>query len=302
MATKVALLGTGLMGAPMSRNIMKAGFPLTVWNRTRAKAEPLAEAGAVVADSAADAVREADVVITMLENGPVVRAVLFDGGVAEAMQKSAIVADMSSIPPRMAREHAEMLAKAGLGHLDAPVSGGVRGAAAASLAIMAGGDAATFERARPVFEAMGRATLVGPPGAGQLAKLTNQTIVAVTITAVAEGLLLAAAGGADPKAVQTAISGGFADSIILQNHGSNMIARRFLPGGRAEVQLKDLDTIHDTAAELGLTLPAVECVRGLFRDLVAAGDGAVDHCGVLLQEERINAPARLGTGPDTRPD
>ena len=302
MTVTVALLGTGLMGAPMARNIAKAGFGLSVWNRTRAKAEALADAGIAVAGSAAEAVRAADLVITMLETGPVVREVLFAGGVADAMRTGALVADMSSIPPRMAREHAERLAGLGIGHLDAPVSGGVRGAEKATLAIMVGGDETTFRRAAPVLAAMGRATLVGPPGAGQLAKLTNQTIVAVTIAAVAEGLLLAAAGGADPKAVQAALAGGFADSIILQNHGSNMIARRFLPGGRAEVQLKDLDTIHDTAAELGLTLPAVECVRGLFRDLVAAGDGAVDHCGVLLQEERINAPARLGAGPDIRPD
>lgn len=302
MAIKVALLGTGLMGAPMSRNILAAGLGLTVWNRTRAKAEPLAEAGAVVADSAAAAVAGAEVVITMLENGPVVREVLFEHGVADAMAGGSLLIDMGSIPPAMAREHAGRLAAAAIDHLDAPVSGGVPGAEKATLAIMVGGAADVFARAAPVFAAMGRATHVGPAGAGQLAKLANQTIVAVTITAVAEALLLAAAGGADPEAVRQAISGGFADSIILQNHGGNMIARRFLPGGRASVQLKDLDTIHETAAALGLTLPAMETVRGLFRDLCEAGDGAVDHCGVLLQVERINTPARLGTGDDIRPD
>jgi 2-hydroxy-3-oxopropionate reductase len=302
MTIKVALLGTGLMGLPMSRNILAAGFALTVWNRTRAKAEPLAGDGATLADSAAAAAAEAEVVITMLENGPVVREVVFDRGVAEAMRRGSMVADMSSIPPRMAREHAESLAALGIDHLDAPVSGGVPGAEKGALAIMVGGEEAAFERALPVLEAMGRATRVGPAGAGQLAKLANQTIVAITITAVAEGLLLAAAGGADAKAVQQAISGGFADSVVLHNHGTNMIDRRFVPGGKARVQLKDLDTIHDTADELGLTLPALETVRALFRDLVAAGDGEVDHCGVLLQEERINAPARLGTGEDVRPD
>ena len=302
MAIKVALLGTGLMGAPMSRNILAAGLALTVWNRTRAKAAPLVEAGAVVADSAAAAAAGAEVVITMLENGPVVREVLFEHGVARAMAAGSLLIDMGSIPPAMAREHAERLVAAGIDHLDAPVSGGVPGAEKAALAIMVGGTAAAFARAAPVFAALGRSTHVGPAGAGQLAKLANQTIVAVTITAVAEALLLAAAGGADPEAVRQAITGGFADSIILQNHGGNMIARRFLPGGRASVQLKDLDTIHDTAATLGLTLPAMETVRGLFRDLCEAGDGNVDHCGVLLQVERINTPARLRDGEDIRPD
>jgi len=301
MPQTVALLGTGLMGAPMSRNIIKAGHPLRVWNRTRAKAAPLAADGAAVADSAAAAVAGADVVIVMLESGPVVAEVLFGAGAAQAMAPGAVLADMSSIPPATAREHAARLAGRGVEQLDAPVSGGVPGAEKGTLAIMAGGEAAALERARPVLESLGRVTHVGAAGAGQLAKLANQTIVGITITAVAEALLLAAAGGADTAAVKDAISGGFADSIILQNHGANMIGRRFLPGARASVQLKDLETICDTAGQLGLTLPAAECVRSLYRDLCAAGQSDVDHCGILLQEERINAPARLGDGEDVLP-
>jgi 2-hydroxy-3-oxopropionate reductase len=302
MTSTVALIGTGLMGAPMSRNILKAGFALTVWNRTREKAEALVPDGARMADSASAAVVGADIVITMLENGPIVGDVLFARGVADALAPGALVIDMSSIPPDTARDHAARLAERGHSTLDAPVSGGVPGAEKGALAIMAGGEATDFGRAQPVFAAMGRATHVGPAGAGQLAKLANQTIVGVTITAVAEALLLAASGGADPSAVRQAISGGFADSIILQNHGGKMIDRNFMPGARASVQLKDLDTIHDTAHALGLVLPAMETVRGLYRDLIAAGDSDVDHNGVLLQEERINAPARLGDGADTRPD
>lgn len=301
MTARVALLGTGLMGFPMSVNLLKNGFELAVWNRTKDKAAPLAEQGARVADSAADAAKGADVVITMLENGPIVRDVLFDGGVAAAMAKGSVVADMSSIPPKTAKEHAERLAEMGIGHIDAPVSGGVPGAEKGTLAIMAGGDAETFARIETVFKAMGRPTLVGPAGAGQLSKLANQTIVAVTITAVAEALLLASVGGADPSAVRQALTGGFADSVILQNHGGRMIERNFMPGGRSSVQLKDLDTIINTANELDLKLPAVQTVRDLFAALVDHGDGAVDHAGVLLEEERINAPKRLGTKADTRP-
>jgi len=301
MATRVALLGTGLMGFPMSVNLLKGGFDLAVWNRTRSKAEPLGEQGARVADSAADAAKGADVVITMLESGPIVRDVVFDSGVADAMAAGSTLIDMSSIPPKMAQEHAERLAQAGVNHLDAPVSGGVPGAEKGTLAIMVGGDASVFAQTEPVFAPMGRATLVGPAGAGQLAKLANQTIVAVTITAVAEGLLLAGVGGADPKGVQAALSGGFADSIILQNHGTRMIDRNFVPGGRSKVQLKDLDTIVETARDLGLELPTVELVRNLFAALVEHGDGDVDHSGVLLEEERINTPKRLNDKPDKRP-
>lgn len=301
MMTRVALLGTGLMGLPMSRRIRHADLPLTVWNRTRAKAEPLAAAGAQIAGDPVAAARGADVVITMLESGPVVGEVLFERGVAAAMRRDTTFVDMSSIPPETARDHAARLRERGVACLDAPVSGGVPGAEKGTLAIMVGGEADACEHVRPVLETMGRVTRVGPVGAGQLAKLANQTIVGIGIAAVAEALLLAAAGGADPDAVRRAISGGFADSIILQNHGGNMIRRRFVPGGKASVQLKDLNTVRDTARALGLTLPAAEAARRLYEDLVTAGDGDLDHSAVLLQEERLNAPARLGGGPDTRP-
>ncbi|MCH7929467.1 MAG: NAD(P)-dependent oxidoreductase [Proteobacteria bacterium] len=302
MTLRIAVLGTGLMGAPMAANLLAAGYRVTVWNRTRAKTEPLTARGAVGAGSPAAAVGEAEVVVTMLENGPAVTEVLFDSGAAEALPRGALVIDMSSIPPATARDHAARLEAGGAAHLDAPVSGGTVGAEAGTLAIMAGGARADFDRATGVFAPLGRATYVGPHGAGQLAKLANQIIVGVTIGCVAEALLLAAAGGADPSAVREALRGGFADSRILELHGERMVERRFLPGGRSAIQLKDLETIVATAREHGLELPFSETARALFEALVGRGGGDYDHSALLLELERRNAPARLGDAPDTLPD
>jgi 2-hydroxy-3-oxopropionate reductase len=291
---KICLIGTGLMGLPMARNIAKAGFALTVWNRTIEKAQPLAADGATIAASATEAVAKADIVITMLENGPVVSDLLFEGGVAAAAKPGTLFIDMSSIAPKMAREIASRLQVMGHRAIDAPVSGGTVGAAQASLAIMAGGEAADIDEARPVFEAMGRITRVGPHGAGQLSKLANQAIVAVTIGAVSEALLLAAAGGADPAAVRQAIRGGFAESRILELHGRRMIERDFKPGGPVHLQVKDLDTILATAADEGVTLPLVNDVRARFTQLRDELDGAnLDHSALLLQLESMNKPHKV---------
>lgn len=298
MTTRIALLGTGLMGAPMARNLLKAGYPVTVWNRTRQKAEALEADGARVAATAAEAAAEAEVVVTMLESGPIVGQVLFEQGVAEALRSGAAVIDMSSIPPRLARRHAERLAERGIAQLDAPVSGGTGGAAAGTLAIMVGGKESDFERLKTLFEPLGNATYVGPSGAGQLAKLANQIIVGVTIGAVAEALLLASAGGADPGAVRNALRGGFADSRILTEHGRRMLERNFVPGGAVHNQLKDLDTALDAAAELGLTLPILTRVRELYRQLRDGGSGDLDHSALLLELERMNPPRRMSTAPD----
>lgn len=301
MTTHIGFLGTGLMGAPMAANLLKAGFILTVWNRTGAKTRPLADAGAGVADAPAGVAEGADAVISMLENGPVVTEVLFDRGVADALAPGALVIDMASIPPSTARDHAGRLEKKGVGHLDAPVSGGTRGAAEGTLAIMAGGALEDFERAREILQALGRATHVGPAGAGQLAKCTNQVIVAITIGAVAEGLLLAAAGGADPAAVREAITGGFADSRILQEHGRRMIERDFVPGGPIRMQMKDLNTALDAAAEASLALPITSMIKELFQALLDAGGNDFDHSALLLELERQSPTVRLGDGPDKLP-
>lgn len=302
MTERIAFLGIGLMGAPMATNLLKAGFSVTVWNRTPAKAETLAAAGAKVSPSAADAVHDADIVITMLTNGPAVEDVLFGGGkVAAAIRKGALVIDMSSIPPAIARDHAKRLAKLGIAHLDAPVSGGTGGAQSGKLVIMAGGPPDDFARAQTVFAPLGKPTLVGGSGAGQLAKLCNQAIVGITIGAVAEALLLAAAGGADPAAVRQALMGGFADSRILQEHGQRMLNRRFLPGFAVANQVKDLDTVLDAAHQAKLELPLAARVTELFRQLAGDGGGGYDHSGLLLELEKRNAPARLGSLPDTLP-
>jgi 2-hydroxy-3-oxopropionate reductase len=226
---RIAVLGIGMMGLPMARRLCAAGHQVHAWNRTRSKADPLESLGATVHDMPSDAVRDADFVISLLESGPVVDRVLFELGTAQAMRAGALLIDMASIQPREARDHAARLDEMGLAHLDAPVSGGTVGAENGTLVIMAGGRAQDFARAQPIFAIFGRATHVGPHGAGQLAKLANQMIVGITIGAVAEALLFAAKGGADMAKVREAISGGFADSRILQLHGQRMVDR---PGNR----------------------------------------------------------------------
>ncbi|MDE2228303.1 MAG: NAD(P)-dependent oxidoreductase [Alphaproteobacteria bacterium] len=298
----VAVLGVGLMGSRMARNLLAAGFPVIAWNRDRTKAESLVAQGATVAATPAEAASRGVVIVTMLANGPVVESVLFGTeGAAEAVSPGALVIDMSSAPPELARDHARRFAARGIAYLDAPVSGGTVGAEQGNLAIMVGGDHAAFERAAPVFAPLGRATLVGPAGSGQIAKLANQAIVAVTIGAVAEALLMAAMGGADPAAVRDAIMGGFADSRVLTLHGKRMILRDFIPGGPADHQVKDCATIVATAQAAGLTLPFAETALALFRDLVAHGGGRYDHSALLLELERRNPPARLGIAPDRLP-
>ena len=285
--TKVALLGTGLMGFPMSLNLMKAGHDLTVWNRTSAKAMPLEEHGARVAKDAADAVSDADLIISMLSDGATVQEL--QRTIIEALPRGAIWVDMSSTKPEEARAQASALLEVGVDHLDAPVSGGTKGAETARLAIMAGGSAGVFDRARPVLSAMGRPVHVGPSGSGQLAKLANQTIVAVTIGAVAEAMLLVEQGGGDPAALRDALKGGFADSTILQQHGARMTEGNFTPGGLSRLQLKDLDNVLGEAADLGLQLPITQHVRDRFDHFVHHMDGAEkDHSGLYLELKARN--------------
>ena len=285
---KIAFLGTGLMGAPMARRLLQAGYSLTVWNRNPDKAKALESDGATVAPSPAEAVDGADIVITMLTDGKAVGDVLFESGCAERLAKGAKVIDMSSIAPAIAKEHAAKLEALGIAHVDAPVSGGVVGAEAGTLAIMAGGDADVVASLQEVFTAMGRVTHVGPSGAGQICKLANQQIVAVTIGAVAEAMILVEAGGASREAFRNAIRGGFADSRILEIHGRRMVERAFDPGGMAKNQLKDLNAVMDVADALSLTLPLTSGVRTEFTDFVEGGGGPLDHSGLLLHLEKLN--------------
>ena len=288
---KIAFLGTGLMGAPMCRCLLKAGFELTVWNRTASKAEALHADGATVAAAPEKAVAGAEVVITMLSDGPAVADVMFEEGAAAAITEGATRIDMSSIGADEAMDHAKRHSASGVAYLDAPVSGGTKGAAAGELAIMAGGATETFAAMEPVFAAMGRATHVGPNGCGQLSKLANQVIVAITIGAVSEAFILAGGGGADRAQIRTALQGGFASSRILTEHGQRMVERNFEPGGPAKFQVKDLKNALAAAERLGLDLPITRLVNDLFTAMVKSGKGDMDHSGLLTHLEAVNGIA-----------
>lgn len=300
---RIAFLGIGLMGMPMASRLLNAGLRVTVWNRTREKADALAKLGAVVATTAAEAVTDADVVITMLASGPIVEEVVFQNGVAQAMPKHALLIDMSSIPPQTARDHQQRLTQYEIEYLDSPVSGGVVGAREGTLAIMVGGTIDNFERVQIVLKHLGRSTHVGPAGSGQLVKLANQIIVGLTIGAVAEGLLLASAGGAEPAAVRNALRGGFAESRILEVHGQRMVERNFIPGAPTKMQLKDLNTALQECEKMGLQLPLTQRARDLFQAIIDFDKGELyDHSAFLLELERLNSPKRVGIAPDKLPE
>lgn len=285
--TKIAFLGIGLMGRHQAQHLIDAGHDVTAWNRTRAKAEALR--GATVADSPRAAVTGAQIIVTMLENGPIVETVLFEGpdAAADGLAQGALVIDMSSIKPAEAQDHAARLAPRGVAHVDAPVSGGTVGAENATLAIMCGGTDADFDRAAPILSVMGRPVHVGPTGAGQLAKLANQMIVGTTIATVAEAFAFAARGGADIGKLREALMGGFADSRVLDLHGARMVARDFTTRGRTVTHLKDLDNAVDAAARMDFQAPVLQEITTLFRNL-AAHEGDPDHSALLLEIERLN--------------
>ncbi|WP_338771752.1 NAD(P)-dependent oxidoreductase [Massilia sp. METH4] len=282
----------------MVRRLLQAGLPVHAWNRTFSKAERLAPDGAVAVPDLADAVRDADIVISMLEAGPVVGQVI--EAALPALKPGALWIDMSSTRQSEAQEFHARLQAAGCRFVDAPVSGGVGGAQAGTLAIMAGGAEADVEHARPVFEAMGRVTRVGPAGAGQVSKLCNQLIVGGTLNIVAEALLLAQAAGADPAAVRAAIRGGFAESRILDVHGQRMLDRNFLPGGQVTTQLKDQHNILAAAAAAGIALPVTSLVTERYESIQDVYPQA-DHSAALLALEKLNSGQRVGDAPDQLP-
>jgi len=280
--TRIAFLGVGLMGAPMARNLVVAGFDVSVWNRTTAKAAAIS--GATHAKSVADAVKDADIIISILSDGGATAAIQADPALRAAMTSGQIWIEMASIKPAQARAQACDLGQFGVAHLDAPVSGGTAGADAATLAIMVGGNATTFALAKPVLNVLGTPVHVGPSGTGQLAKLANQGIVGITIGAVAEAMLLLERGGADPVAVREALRGGFADSTILQLHGARMTQGDLSARGRATTQLKDMNNIMEEADALGLTLPMSSGIQARFRALCdEMGHGDLDHAALYLE-------------------
>lgn len=275
------------MGSRMARRLLEAGHEVAVWNRTPEKAEALVESGAVVAASPAQAAAGADALVLSLMNGDAVREVLFASGAAAALEPDRLVIDTSTISPATARTHAQQLMELGHAPLDAPVSGGTRGAESGCLTLMVGGRPEDFTRARPVMRPLGDSTHVGAAGAGQVAKAANQLIVAVSIGAVAEALTLAGRAGVDPAAVRRALLGGFADSRILREHGQRMLDRDFAPGGQVAGQLKDLRIIRELATQCDLRLPLTDCVIELFR-LAADEHPHLDHSALLLELEQLN--------------
>jgi 2-hydroxy-3-oxopropionate reductase len=295
----IAFLGIGLMGKPMATRLARAGFTLHAWNRSAAKAEALRATGAIPHQHLQDAVRGADIVISMLEAGPVVGDVI--DAALPALGRNALWVDMSSTRQDEAQAFHARLNQAGCRWIDAPVSGGVLGAEAGTLAIMAGGAAADFTQAEPVLRTLGSPTLVGPPGSGQVAKLCNQLIVGATINVVAEALLLAQAAGADPGAVRAAISKGFAGSRVLEVHGQRMLERNFLPGGQIKTQLKDQRNVLAAALEAGVTLPVTELVTRQYATIEAELPHA-DHAAALIALERMNPGKRVGDAADQLPD
>ena len=284
---KIGFIGTGIMGFHMARRLAEAGHAVQAWNRSSGKADRLAAFGVQVVPHAADAARDADVVICMLSSGPVCDAVLLgQGEVLASMRRGSTLIVMSSIPVETARRQHEAASARGVTYLDAPVSGGESGAEAGRLAIMVGGEAAAVEARHELLAVMGRPTHVGPAGSGQLAKLANQAIVASSIVAVAEALLFAERGGADPGQVREALLGGFADSTVLRQHGLRMVQHRFEPGGPAKYQVKDTSTALAFAKTLGLELPVLGIVDRLFADMVSHGDGDLDHSGIIREIRR----------------
>jgi 2-hydroxy-3-oxopropionate reductase len=288
MNKKIAFIGIGLMGLPMSKNILKAGYNLKVFNRSQNKAEPLKEFGAKINTSISDVVKESDVVITMLTDDTAVDDVMNSSDFLDNLKLGATVIDMSSVKPTTATKYYNNLKLKNINYLDAPVSGGTIGAEEASLAIMVGGEQKVFDEVIDIFKTMGNPTLVGPSGSGQVSKLANQVIVGLTIGAVAEAITLCEKAGANPDKMIKALSGGWADSKILQTHGKRMIDKDFTPKGRTSVHLKDMNNILECANSYNTHLPISNLVKEMYKTLVENGHGETDHSSIYKEIERIN--------------
>jgi len=286
---KIGFIGLGIMGAPMAGHLLDAGYQVVASDHRGKPPQELVAKGLQTVSGNSAVAKAADIVITMVPDTPQVADVLFgENGVSEGLSKGKLVIDMSSISPIETKKFAEQIAALGCDYLDAPVSGGEVGAKAASLTIMVGGPEAAFERARPVFEKMGKnITLVGGNGVGQTTKVANQIVVALTIEAVAEALVFAAKAGADPAKVRQALMGGLAASRILEVHGDRMIKRTFAPGFRIELHQKDLNLALEGARALGVSLPNTSTTQQLFNSCAANGGGKEDHSALVRALERM---------------
>ena len=285
---KIGFIGIGLMGLPMAKNLLKAGYELKAFNRTESKAEPLKEFGGKISKSIEEVVSDNDVVITMLTDDNSVDAVMNSREFLDNLKVDATVIDMSSVKPTTAISHGNNLKSKNINYLDSPVSGGTIGAEEASLAIMVGGEQKVFDDVSDVLKAMGNPTLVGPLSSGQVSKLANQIIVGLTIGAVAEAVTLCEKAGANPNKMIKALSGGWADSKILQTHGKRMIEKDFTPKGRTSVHLKDMNNILECANSYNTHLPISNLVKEMYKSLVKNGHGETDHSSLYKEIERIN--------------
>lgn len=296
MPEAVGFIGLGIMGTPMARNLMQAGYRVVVYNRTRAKAEHLAAEGAEAVDSPAEVARRADMVITCLADATAVEAVVTDeGGLLEAMGPGQVLIDMTTNSPPVSQKLAGLLAEKGADMLDAPVSGGDVGAIEGTLSIMVGGKEELFERCLPVFRAMGRRiTLMGERvGAGGYAKLANQIMVAIHLSSMGEALVFGAKAGLDLNRLAEALAGGMANSEAFRIKLPKVLSGNLEPGARATVQLKDLNYIAQSMESLGISLPVTNLVRDLYQELIDAGHGDEDHSAIVrVFEIRAGVEAR----------
>ncbi len=290
----IAFIGVGLMGSRMSKRLVSDGYDVSVYNRSSEKCRELGALGARVAESIADALTDADIVLTSLAGADAIETVYFgDRGIADSAAANCLAIDLSSVAPDIAVHNHKRLKDAGLQHVDAPVTGGISGAEAGTLSILVGGSSDNYQRALPVLSVMGNAFHLGDEGAGQVCKLVNQTIVHIFIGAVSEGLMLAASVGVVAAKVREALLGGYCQSRILDIHGDKMANRNFVPGGPLEFSVKDLEGAMKMAGGSHLDLPLTASVLEQYRGMVADGLGRLDHSALVMAYEKANPDIRV---------
>ena len=297
MSARIGFIGLGIMGKPMAKNLIKAGYSLVVHNRSRGKVDELVKEGATAATSPKEVASGVDIVITMLPNSPDVELVaLGPGGIKEGSKPGQLLIDMSTINPIVSQKIAKELLTIGVAMVDAPVSGGEKGAIDAALSIMAGGEPQDFERALPVFNALGKTiTHMGPLGTGGFTKLANQIIVAINLTAIGEALVFGTKAGVDPQKMIRALSGGLAGSKCLDQKSDKILSGDFAPGFKIDLHSKDLNLISDAARSVGVPIPMAAFVEQLFAALRVRGRGGLDHSGVItLFEDLAGVQVRRG--------
>ena len=285
---KISFIGTGLMGFPMAKNLLKKKLDLKIFSRTLEKSKPLEEFGGKITNSLSKAVVDSDIIFTMLTDDDAVENVLGDIQFLNNLKPSSIVIDMSSIKPKIAIKYGKLLKENNINFLDAPVSGGTIGAEEGSLAIMVGGEQEVFDNVFDILKIMGNPTLVGPIGSGQVSKLANQIIVGVTIGAVAEAITLCEKADVDANNFIKALSGGFADGKILQNHGKRMVDKDFSPKGKVSTHLKDMNNILECASDFNTKLPISNLIQSMFKSLVDNGNSNDDHSALYKEIKNIN--------------